>query len=61
MLTHGLNDKLMMHPESQVAFRQLQRSYSIYSDKPFVQVKAGRENYVKFPILTIQQSAAVLA
>jgi hypothetical protein len=61
VLTHGLNDRLLMHPESQAAFRQLQRSYSIYSDKPFVQVKAGRENYVKFPILTIQQSAAVLA
>lgn len=61
VLTHGLNDRLMMHPESQASFRQLQRSYSIYSDKPFVQVKAGRENFVKFPILTIQQSAAVLA
>lgn len=59
VLTHGLNDKLMPHTESQMAFKQLQRSYSIYSDKPFIQVKAGRENYVKFPLLAIQQSATV--
>lgn len=61
VLTHGLNDKLMPHPESQLAFKQLQRSYSIYSDKPFIQVKAGRENYVKFPLIAIQQSATVTA
>lgn len=61
VLTHGLNDKLLLHQESQLAFRQLQRSYSIYSDKPFVQVKAGRENYIKFPVLTIHQSTAATA
>ncbi|MBL7845991.1 MAG: histidine kinase [Cyclobacteriaceae bacterium] len=61
VLTHGLNDKLLLHPESQTAFQQLQRSYSIYSDKPFIQVKAGRENYVKFPLITIQQSAIASA
>lgn len=61
VLTHALNDRLLIQPESQAAFRQLQRSYSIYSDRPFVQVKAGRENYVKFPLLTIQQPAAVTA
>jgi hypothetical protein len=61
VLTHGLNDKLLIHPESQAAFRQLQRSYSIYSDRPFVQVKAGRENYVKFPLLHVYQPATVTA
>jgi Histidine kinase len=61
VLTHGLNDKLLIHPESHAAFLQLQRSYSIYSDRPFVQVKAGRENYVKFPLLHVQQPATVTA
>lgn len=61
VLSHGLNDKLLLHPESQAAFQQLQRSYSIYSDRPFIQVKAGRENYVKFPIVTVSQSATVPA
>lgn len=61
VLSHGLNDKLLLHPESQAAFQQLQRSYSIYSDRPFIQVKAGRENYVKFPLVTVSQSAPVLA
>jgi hypothetical protein len=61
VLTHGLNDRLLIHPESQTAFRQLQRSYSIYSDRPFVQVRAGRENYVKFPLINVQQPATVTA
>ncbi len=61
VLTHRLNDKLLLHPESQAAFQQLQRSYSIYSDRPFIQVKAGHENYVKFPLITISQSATISA
>jgi Histidine kinase len=61
VLSHQLNDKLLLHPESQTAFHQLQRSYSIYSDRPFIQVKAGRENYVKFPLITIAQSSTVTA
>lgn len=61
VLTHGLNDKLLLDTESQSAFQLLQRSYSIYSDTPFIQVKAGRENYVKFPLITEQQPATVFA
>lgn len=61
VLSHPLNDKLLLHAESQAAFQQLQRSYSIYSDRPFIQVKAGRENYVKFPLITVAQNAAALA
>ena len=54
VLHHDLNDKLQMHPESIAAFQRLQRSYSVYSDRPFVQVKAGRENYIKFPMIMIE-------
>lgn len=56
VLHHELNDKLQLHPESIQAFQRLQRSYSVYSDRPFVQVKAGRENYIKFPLITVDQS-----
>ncbi|HWA32864.1 MAG TPA: histidine kinase [Cyclobacteriaceae bacterium] len=56
VLHHDLNDKLQLHPESLQAFQRLQRSYSVYSDRPFIQVKAGRENYVKFPLITVDQS-----
>jgi hypothetical protein len=61
VLSHRLNDRLLVHSESQAAFHQLQRSYSIYSDRPFVQVKAGHENYVKFPLITVAQNAPALA
>jgi hypothetical protein len=56
VLHHDLNDKLQLHPDSLEAFQRLQRSYSVYSDRPFVQVKAGRENYIKFPLITVDQS-----
>jgi hypothetical protein len=56
VLHHDLNDKLQLHPESMEAFQRLQRSYSVYSDRPFVQVKAGRENYIKFPMISVDHS-----
>jgi len=56
VIEHAINDKLILHDESRVAFSQLQRSYSFFSEKPFVQVKAGRENYIKFPLVRIQQT-----
>lgn len=55
VLQHTLNDKLLLHNESLDAFTRLQRSYSFFSDKPFVQVKAGRENYIKFPIIRVNE------
>lgn len=54
VLHHLVNDKLQLHAESMLAFRQLQRSYSVYTDRPFVQVKAGRENYIKFPMIRVE-------
>jgi hypothetical protein len=56
ILHHDLNDKLQPHFESVEAFQRLQRSYSVYSDRPFVHVKAGRENYIKFPMINVDQS-----
>ncbi len=53
VLQHQLNDKLILHQESMNSFKRLQRSYSFYSDKPFVQVKAGNQNYIKFPIIYV--------
>jgi hypothetical protein len=53
VLQHTLNDKLQLHQESLQAFTRLQRSYTFFSDKPFVQVKAGKENYIKFPLIKI--------
>jgi len=58
VLHHELNDKLQLHPDSLEAFQRLQRSYSVYCDRPFVQVKTGRENYIKFPIITVDDSIA---
>jgi hypothetical protein len=62
VLQHSLNDKLQQHNESLNAFGRLQRSYSFFSEKPFVQVKAGRENYIKFPLVRINdQSLSISA
>jgi len=61
VIEHVINDKLILHDESRVAFSQLQRSYSFFSEKPFVQVKAGKENYIKFPLVRIQQTFEEIA
>jgi hypothetical protein len=53
VLQHRLNDKLQLHHESLQAFERIQRSYKFFSDMPFVQVKANRENYIKFPLVKI--------
>ena len=58
VLHHDLNDKLQLHSESLQAFIRLQRSYAVYSDLPFLQIKAGRENYIKFPLIVVDHTVA---
>lgn len=53
VLQHSLNDKLILHQDSMNSFKRLQRSYSFFSDTTFVQVKAGNQNYIKFPLLNV--------
>lgn len=59
VLNHNLNDKLQTHSESLANFQRLQRSYSVYSELPFIQVKAARENYIKFPLLSMESESAL--
>jgi hypothetical protein len=53
VMNHSINDRLVTQEDSQQSFEKLQRSYSFFSEKPFVQVKANRENYIKFPLVRI--------
>jgi hypothetical protein len=55
VLQHTLNDKLQLHQESLQAFTRLQRSYTFFSETPFVQVKAGKENFIKFPMIRLNE------
>lgn len=57
VLEHAINDRLIVHSESLLAFSRLQRSYSFFADKPFMQIKAGGVNYIKFPLVLVQQTA----
>jgi hypothetical protein len=41
--------------DSLLAYDRLKRSYSFFSENPFVQVKAGKENYIKFPLVQIDE------
>lgn len=63
VVQHTLNDRLQPHAESMEAFARIQRSYSFFSELPFVQVKADRENYIKFPVVnaTIDQTVDLTA
>ncbi|HCR54882.1 MAG TPA: hypothetical protein DIW27_10730 [Cytophagales bacterium] len=53
VMTHISNDRLVIPPDTIRSFERLQRSYSFFSEKPFVQVKANRENYIKFPLVKV--------
>jgi len=59
VLQHKLNDKLILHEESLLAFARIQRVYSFFSDVPFIQVKAYGENYIKFPAVKISENTTV--
>jgi hypothetical protein len=52
-----LNDRLIKHAESTLALTRLQKSYSLYSDKPLIQVKAYEENFIKLPVLRVAEEA----
>jgi hypothetical protein len=59
VLHHKLNEKLILHEESLLAFARIQRVYSFFSDTPFVQVKAYGENYIKFPLIKVSENSIV--
>jgi sensor histidine kinase YesM len=54
-----LNDRLMMHPGTEMAFARLQKSYSLYSDQPLIKVKAYQENYIKLPVIQLANEIEV--
>jgi hypothetical protein len=50
-----LNDRLILHPASELALTRLQKSYSLYSDLPLIKVKAYQENYIKLPVIRMSE------
>lgn len=55
VLSNKLNDRLMTDSSRKKIFKDLQRSYSFYTEKPLVQVKAFNTNYIKIPILEVAE------
>lgn len=55
VIQHNINDRLLQHQESLQAFSRLQRSYTFFSEKSFIQVKAGLDNYIKFPLMHVSE------
>jgi sensor histidine kinase YesM len=61
VLQSKLNDRLIPYADSEVAFTRLQRSYSLYSDLPLIKVKAYQENYIKLPLLRVEETTPLEA
>ncbi|HEY9045673.1 MAG TPA: histidine kinase [Ohtaekwangia sp.] len=53
-----LNDRLISYSGSKTAFARLQKSYSLYSDLPLIQVKAYQDSYIKIPVLKVEEAVA---
>lgn len=52
-----LNEKLIPHQASTLALERLQKSYKHFSNNPLIQVKAYKENFIKLPILFLNEEA----
>lgn len=50
-----LNDRLIIHPNTELSLASLQKSYSLYSDLPMIKVKAYDENYIKLPVIRVAE------
>ena len=57
VLQSKLNDRLVKHAESTAGLLRLQKSYTLYSERPLIQVKAYEENYIKLPVLRLAEEA----
>lgn len=57
VLQSKLNDRLVKHIESTAGLLRLQKSYTLYSERPLIQVKAYEENYIKLPVLRLAEEA----
>jgi hypothetical protein len=60
VLQSRLNDRLIPHENSTHSLMRLQKSYTLYSDKPMIQVKAYAENYLKFPVVMVSEGVHLL-
>lgn len=54
-----LNDRLIIHTATELAFSRLQKSYALYSDQPLIKVKAYEENYIKLPVIHVTEETAI--
>ena len=59
VLQHKRNDRLIAHQNSLLSFAHLQRAYLFFSERPFVQVKADQENYIKFPLVNVSEEKSI--
>jgi len=55
-----LNDRLILHQVSEDAFARLQRSYSIFTDRPLIKVKAYEQNYIKLPVIRVTEEIGII-
>jgi len=53
VISHTLNDKLRL--DGTESLQQLQRAYSIFTEKPVVSVKAYGESFIKIPLLQLKE------
>ena len=58
VLQSKLNDRLMPYPGSDMVFSRLQKSYALYTDLPLIKIKAYQENYIKLPVLQVEELSA---
>ena len=61
VVQHELNDRLGKHTFMNTTFETIQKTYSFYSDKPVVCVKAYDFSYIKIPLLEQAEETSELS
>lgn len=56
ILQHQLNERLVKDHSFKQVFDDIQKSYTYFSEKPVVQVKAYEMNYIKIPVLVPEET-----
>lgn len=59
VLQHQLNEKLIKPPHLEDGFKDVQRTFTFFSDKPVMEVKAYGECFLKIPIMNVHDELTV--
>ncbi len=60
VLNNKMNDKLIKPAQLEEGFKDVQRTFAFFSDKPVLEVKAYGESFIKVPIMNVHDEPTLV-